>query len=822
MFLPAIHRAVQPLEEEAPGALRFRVSEARLEDIESGAVRIAAERMAYYRLEAGDLVKLETKRPIFARVFSIRTEGQLLDPVPLTSPWGEGAPAGDATADAVAADTVIAGPVTGAADTTAPTDDTMTPGEVVAGAIADETAGGGAPGGSNNGRPQEGFGDLAGGVSALAETLSLTVGAIELDGMLRENAQVSLDDLIHITPHPVLLPARTLLLSCAQPERVGVEEIRRVRQWLQGRPLTEGDRLRVPLFSRSGTVFQVVSFEPPQKGCLATAGTDIRIRAGQGSLNARRQQREQIKYEDLGGLNEELARIREMIELPLRHPQLLAQLRIEPPRGVLLHGPPGTGKTTIARAVAGEVKAHFIQLDGPEIIHKFYGESEAKLRELFEEAQRRAPSIIFIDEIDAIAPKRTSVAGDVEKRVVAQLLALMDGMHSRGQVVVIGATNLPDTLDGALRRPGRFDRELAVRVPSRPGRLQILRIHSRGMPLAEDVDLAALAKVTHGFVGADLEVLCKEAGMRALREWIAHPRFPHDVPQATMQIRMGHFLESLKSITPTATRELFAEKTSVSWRHVGGQGAARDLIQASVARPRHFPTLYRRAGVGAPAGILLSGPSGSGKTWLVHALANESGFSFISVSAATLFSKWVGESEKTLREVFVKARQAAPSLLLFDDIDTLFPSENKSAVGGDERLLGQFLAEFDRLAAWQEVTVIATTSRPERLDAALRGAGRFGIHIALKPLDAAGRSEVLRIHAPGYPLADDVDLEALALAGSGCTTAAELVALLKRASYEALQRFIEVHGEDAERQASAFALSQDDLQRALRSVGNER
>ncbi|HUJ73987.1 MAG TPA: AAA family ATPase, partial [bacterium] len=449
-------------------------------------------------------------------------------------------------------------------------------------------------------------------------------------------------------------------------------------------------------------------------------------------------------------LKRQLDRVREIVELPLKYPELFDRLGIDAPKGVLLYGPPGTGKTTIARAVASEVKAHFIRINGPEIIHKFYGESEAKLREIFEEAQRKAPSIIFIDEIDAIAPKRSDVAGEVEKRVVAQLLALMDGMVSRGEVVVIGATNLPELLDHALRRPGRFDREVVVRVPNRPGRLQILRIHGRGMPLAEDVDLERLAEVTHGFVGADLEVLCKEAGMAALQDVLDREDFAEreiaELAQET-RVHMRHFLAALKGIEPTATREFFAERPNVHWSDVGGLDDARSLLRSTVELPRRFPRLYRAAGSAAPNGVMLSGAPGTGKTLLVRALATESGFSFITVDAAALFSKWVGESEKALRQVFIKARQASPCILFFDEVDTIFPRRGFSQdVGGRERLIGQFLAEMGGLEPFSEVMVIAATNRLDLVEPALLSPGRFSIVIELPLPSPAEREAILGIH----------------------------------------------------------------------------
>jgi transitional endoplasmic reticulum ATPase len=510
-----------------------------------------------------------------------------------------------------------------------------------------------------------------------------------------------------------------------------------------------------------------------------------------------------------------------MIELPMKYPELFARLRIEPPKGVLLYGPPGTGKTTIARAVAGEVKANFIRINGPEIIHKFYGESEAKLRELFEEAQRKAPSIIFIDEIDAVAPKRSEVAGEVEKRVVAQLLALMDGMVSRGEVVVIGATNLPELLDHALRRPGRFDREVSVRVPNRPGRLQILRIHTRGMPLAPDVELERLAEITHGFVGADLEVLCKEAGMHALQEVLQREDFPErEIDELAQEIRiaMRHFLDALKGIEPTATREFFAERPNVHWEDVGGLHEAKALLRSVVELPRRFPRLHQASGVSAHSGLLLTGPSGSGKTLLVRALATESGLNFITVDAAALFSKWVGESEKALRQVFVKAKQASPCILFFDELDTIFPRRDlRQDFAGRERLLGQFVAELDSLDAYSEVVVVGATNRPELVEPALLNPSRFGLLVELALPGREERREILRLHTARLPLAPDVELARLAEQSAGLS-GSDLARLCQQASFERLQSFIGEHGALADERAGSFCLRMADLLAALESL----
>ena len=640
---------------------------------------------------------------------------------------------------------------------------------------------------------------------------------IQLDGLIRENTGITLDDRIRVRPCAPPYAA-TLLITPLEKASYGPTEVRRIREYIAGRPFTLGDKITIPLHSRRGTQFQVAAFEPEGAGCVAVPHTDVRI---QEHARAAPEVISTVKYEDIGGLQDELTRIREMIELPMKYPELLAQLRIEPPKGVLLYGPPGTGKTTIARAVASEVNAHFIRINGPEVIHKFYGESEAKLRELFEEAQRKAPSIIFIDEIDAIAPKRTEVAGEVEKRVVAQLLALMDGMVSRGEVVIIGATNLPELLDHALRRPGRFDREVVLKVPSRPGRLQILKIHSRGMPLADDVDLELLSEITHGFVGADLEVLCKEAGMFALKDVLNREDFAErEIGELAGEasICMRHFVEALKGIEPTATREFFAERPNVKWDEVGGLDSAKGLLRSTVELPRLYPRLSEAAGVAAPGGIMLSGPPGSGKTLLVKALATETGFSFITVDAAALFSKWVGESEKALRQVFIKAKQASPCILFVDELDTIFPRRGQSHdAGGRERLIGQFLSELDGLDKFSEVVVIGATNRLDLVEPALLNPGRFGMVIELELPEEAEREEILAIHTRKMKLAPDVDLRQLAARTKGLS-GADLTTLCRRAGFERLRSYIATHGEKVEALAGEFAVRMEDFLESLAIV----
>lgn len=590
---------------------------------------------------------------------------------------------------------------------------------------------------------------------------------IRLDGLTRDNVSAGIDTRVTVRSAKAS-PATAVYLAPEDPTAYDEADLLQIRRELTGRVLTADDLVKLTGMARAEQIFHVLSMEPDDV-VIVGPDTAIHFRTVSG-LEARKFQ---IRYEDIGGLEDELRRVREIIELPMKYPELFARLRIEAPRGVLLHGPPGTGKTLIARAVASEVEATFIHVNGPEIMQKYYGESEARLREIFDEATRKAPSVIFLDEIDALAPKRIDVSGEVEKRVVAQLLALMDGLVARGRVVVIGATNLPDMVDPALRRPGRFDREVTVNVPNRLGRLQILRIHSRGMPLAADVDLERLAEVTHGFVGADIEMLCKEAGMLALHDVLDQAGFDVADPSelaAGAELHLRHFLSALRAIQPTATREVFVEKPNASWKDVGGLHEVRDFLNTAIVLPRHHPELFMQAGIRPPKGIMLSGRSGTGKTLVARALAAESDLSFISADAAMIFSKWMGESERILREVFVKAKQAAPCLLLFDEIDALAPRRGQGDSGTTpDRIIGQFLSELDNLDELSEVVVLGATNRLDLVEPALLSQGRFGYVVDFPLPGEQDRRAILGIHAQKMPLADDVDLDALARQTEGLT-----------------------------------------------------
>jgi transitional endoplasmic reticulum ATPase len=621
---------------------------------------------------------------------------------------------------------------------------------------------------------------------------------IRLDGTLRDNAEVSIDERVKVRVGGAS-DAHSITLSAPDAAALSDEELLATRMHLAGRVLTPGDKVNVTILARGDRVFQIVETEPAGP-VVVRLETIIRTRVPPASRS--KVGPSNVRYEDIGGLDRELTRVRELIELPMKYPQLFSRMRIEPPRGVLLYGPPGTGKTLIARAVATEVQATFIHVNGPEIMQKYVGESEGRLREVFEQAQRESPAIVFLDEIDAIAPKRANVVGDVEKRVVAQLLTLMDGLVSRGQVTVIGATNMPDLVDPALRRPGRFDREIAVNAPSPVGRLQILRIHSRGFPMAEDVDLDRLAEITHGFVGADLEVLCKEAGMLALRELIDQAGLDQiDLEEmaATASIHARHFYSALKAIEPTATREVLVEKPNVPWEDVGGVREVREFLESAIELPRARPDLFAEAGIRAPRGILLAGPSGTGKSLLARAIATSTGLSLITADAATLLSKWLGESEKTVRHVFARARQAAPCVLFLDDLDAIAPVRGGDLAGGAvDRVVSQLLTELDTLDEFSEVTVLGATNRPDLVDPALLSPRRFAYVVELTMPDEAARREILVAQTRKMPLAADVDLDVLAALSDGLS-GADLASLCQRAALNAIRQVIEREGRSSRR-----------------------
>ena len=619
---------------------------------------------------------------------------------------------------------------------------------------------------------------------------------LQIDGLTRENALVSLEDTVNVRPAThhfagsiTLQPLSARALTDKEGDSAYILSL------LEGQPLTAGDRVRLNLFGTRICDFLVSETTPGGTVVVSKSTYLNRLKP------AKVAQPRKISYEDIGGLGFQIRRVREMIELPLRFPQVFERLGIQPPKGVLLYGPPGTGKTVIARAVANETDAWFTHISGPEIIGKFYGESEERLRNIFEEAQSRSPSIIFIDEIDAIAPKREDMGGEkqVERRVVAQLLALMDGLESRGQIVVIGATNIPNSLDPALRRPGRFDREISVPIPDRKGRLEILQIHTRGMPLAEDVDLKRVADLSHGFVGADLEALAKEAAMACVRDILPYVNLhTQDIPYekvASLEVRMSHFMAALMEIDPSAIREVFVEIPDVSWEDIGGlENVKEELIQA-VSWPLRHAEVFERYSVQPTRGIMLHGPSGTGKTLLAKALAKESGVNFISVKGPSLMSRYVGESERAIREVFRTARQAAPSILYFDEIESLIPIRGREAGGSafTERVIGQFMSEMSGIEDLQGVVVLATTNRLDLVDPALLVAGRFDLVLELPLPDAAARESIFRIELRQKPLAPDVDVKNLAALTEGAS-GADIAFVCRKATTEALKAHLKREG----------------------------
>ena len=640
---------------------------------------------------------------------------------------------------------------------------------------------------------------------------------IQIDGITRENAQARLDEKVTLQQidHQ---PARSITLEPLTATRAlpRGSDSRYVRQLLEGLVLSKGDRVRVNLFGSRAIDFTVKDCAPAG---VVIVGRDTVARVkGDGAQEARAPD---VSYEDIGGLDREIQRIREMIELPLKYPEVFERLGIDAPKGVLLYGPPGCGKTLIARAVANETAAYFTHVSGPEIVHKYYGESEAHLRAIFEEATKHAPAIIFLDEIDAIAPKREEVHGEVEKRIVAQLLALMDGLKERGQVIVIGATNIPNVLDPALRRPGRFDREIDINIPDKNERLEILQIHTRGMPLADDVDLERLAQITHGFVGADLEALCREAAMSTLRKIMpdidfAKASIPYE-QLLELEVTQDAFLSALAEIEPSAIREVFTEIPDVKWDDVGGLEESKRTLQETIEWPLKYETLFKRAGTKPPKGILLTGPPGCGKTLLAKAVASETETNFIAIRGPQLMSKYVGESEKGVREVFKKARQASPCILFLDELDALAPPRGSGdTTHVSDRVVTQLLTEMDGIEELKGVVVLAATNRPDMIDPALLRAGRFDVILELPAPDRDARLDIFAIHTRGTPLAPDVSLDVLAEQSEGLT-GAEIEGICHKASMLAIREFVEQHkGQPSD--YSRFLVTMHHFHEALETV----
>jgi transitional endoplasmic reticulum ATPase len=657
-------------------------------------------------------------------------------------------------------------------------------------------------------------------------------GIIRVDGLVRNNAGVAIGDTVVVTKVKAV-PAEKVIV--APLEAIPPIDERYLADALESVPLIKGDNVMVPYFGGRLT-FQVIGVSPLQAAAadsvLVTQKTIFHITDKDQALG---KGVPQVAYEDIGGLKEEMQKVREMIELPLRHPEIFEKLGIEAPKGVLLHGPPGTGKTLLAKAVANESNAHFISISGPEIMSKFYGESEARLREIFKEAKEKAPSIMFVDEIDSIAPKREEVTGEVERRVVSQLLSLMDGLEARGKVIVMAATNRPNAIDPALRRPGRFDREIEIKVPDKRGRLEILQIHTRNMPLDTDVNHQRIAEVTHGFVGADIEYLCKEAAMKCLRRLLPELNLEDEklAPEVLdkLIITMNDFEGAIKDVMPSAMREVYLESPDVSWKDIGGLEEVKRELQEAVEWPMRYPDMYKKLGHAIPKGILLHGPSGTGKTMLAKAVATESEANFIGVKGPELMSKWVGESEKGIREIFRKARQAAPCVIFFDEIDSIAPTRGGGAGmdGGmgintsTERMVSQLLTELDGIQELQGVVVLAATNRVDMIDMALIRPGRFDKIVFVPKPDKKTREVILEIYVKGKPIGQDVNMKAIAEVTEGFS-GADVSAIANTAISLVLHEYLQRYPtpEEATKHTSDALVSMRHFEEAVKKIKTQR
>ncbi|HUT39128.1 MAG TPA: CDC48 family AAA ATPase [Methanoregula sp.] len=620
---------------------------------------------------------------------------------------------------------------------------------------------------------------------------------LRIDGNIRGNLSTGIDEKVRIRKSEAEY-AKKVVIQPTQPIRlVGGEQY--LARLLRGRAVFEGQTQRIDVIGNSITL--VIAKVLPKGIAIVTDETEIELKEEPYKPEEGKKEVSDIHYEDIGGLGRELQLVREMIELPLRHPEIFERLGIQPPKGVLLYGPPGTGKTLIAKAVANEVDAHFISLSGPEIMSKYYGESEKGLREKFEEAEQNAPAVIFIDEIDSIAPKREETKGEVERRIVAQLLSLMDGLKGRGQVIVIAATNLPDSIDPALRRGGRFDREIEIGIPDKKGRLEIFQVHTRGVPLEDDVKIEEFANSTHGFVGADISLLVKEAAMHALRKVIPQIKIDEDIPDEVLdQLRVTNddFNEARKHVEPSAMREVLVEIPDITWKQVGGLEETKQELKEAVEWPLKYPDVFERLQTKPPKGILLFGPPGTGKTLLAKAVANESECNFIAVKGPELLSKWVGESEKGVREIFRKARQASPSIIFFDEIDALVPKRGtyQGSSHVTESVVSQILTELDGMEELRNVTILAATNRPDMLDEALLRPGRLERHIYVPAPDEESRKKIFEVYLGGDTgsiLARDVDIDSLVKQTEGYV-GADIESLIREAKMEAMREFIIMMG----------------------------
>ncbi|MDQ2051591.1 CDC48 family AAA ATPase [Natronolimnohabitans sp. A-GB9] len=658
-------------------------------------------------------------------------------------------------------------------------------------------------------------------------------GIVRIDGRLRQEADVGIDDRVEIEPADVN-PAKSVTVALPQNLRIRGDIGPLVRDKLSGQAVAEGQTVPFslsfgPMASSGQSVPLKIASTSPSGTVVITDSTNIEISetpaeqvsAGGG---ASPEGVPDVTYEDIGGLDNELDQVREMIELPMRHPELFQQLGIEPPKGVLLHGPPGTGKTLMAKAVANEIDAHFETISGPEIMSKYYGESEEQLREVFEEAEENAPAIIFIDELDSIAAKREEAGGDVERRVVAQLLSLMDGLEERGRVTVIAATNRIDDIDPALRRGGRFDREIEIGVPDKDGRREILQVHTRGMPLEEQIDLERYAENTHGFVGADLESLTREGAMNALRRIRPDLDLEEDEIDAevleSLQVTEDDFKEALKGIQPSAMREVFVEVPDVTWNDVGGLGDTKERLRETIQWPLDYPEVFDQMDMEAAKGVLMYGPPGTGKTLLAKAVANEAQSNFISIKGPELLNKYVGESEKGVREIFEKARSNAPTVIFFDEIDSIAGERGRQQTdsGVGERVVSQLLTELDGLEELEDVVVIATTNRPDLIDSALLRPGRLDRHIHVPVPDEDARKKIFDVHTRNKPLADAIDLDWLAAETDGYV-GADIEAVCREASMAASREFINsVDPEEMDDTIDNVRISTEHFEHALEEV----
>ncbi len=651
-------------------------------------------------------------------------------------------------------------------------------------------------------------------------------GIIRIDGLGRNNSGIAIGDTITVRKIKAVAAEKVVV---APLEAIPPIDERYLADALESVPLIKGDNVMVPYFGGRLT-FQVIGVTPAADAVLVTQKTVFHIAEKGETLRGV----PQVTYEDIGGLTDEIKKVREMIELPLRHPEIFEKLGIEAPKGVLLYGPPGTGKTLLAKAVANESQAHFISISGPEIMSKFYGESEARLREIFKEAREKAPSIIFVDEIDSIAPKREEVTGEVERRVVSQMLSLMDGLEARGKVIVIAATNRPNAIDPALRRPGRFDREIEIKVPDKKGRKDILAIHSRNMPLSDDVNVEKISSVSHGYVGADLEYLCKEAAMKCLRRLLPELNMEEEkLPPETLDkliVNNEDFQKALIEVTPSGMREVFIENPDVKWEEVGGLEDVKRELQEAVEWPMKYPGLYDKLGHKMPRGILLHGPSGTGKTLLAKAVATQSEANFVSVRGPELLSKWVGESERGIREIFRRARQASPCVVFFDEIDSIAPIRG---AGGEtavtERVVSQLLTELDGMENMHGVVVLAATNRPDMIDPALLRPGRFDKIIQIPLPDKESRKMILKINAEKIPINDNpndpqrVDIDKIAEMTDGLS-GADTAAIANTAVSLVIHEFLDAHPDvkDIEKSSGDAKVTMKHFEAAVKKVREQK